>query len=236
MRGHRRGDRHRRLVLGNRHHDLARMQVQRRPAHARRAAVDVVAEDRPAHLRAMYAQLMRPPGQRLERKPGQSLVVPAKAGTHSPSVSDHRARWGYGSRVSLATLARPGRQRGAAHHLPRRHRRLAMRVRLHPPAARLVELAERNVDAAFLFAGRAFDHRPIGFADLALLEQLAEQRQRLAVAAEHQAAGGVLVEPVRQSRIARQAEAQRVEIILQAAAALRAAMHRKARRLVDHQH
>ena len=73
-----------------------------------------------------------------------------------------------------------------------------------------------------------------------LLEQLAELRQRLAVAAEHQAAGGVAVEPVRQRRRPRQAEAQRVEMILQAFPTLSrrsgSAMHGHAGRLVDHQH
>ncbi len=124
----------------------------------------------------------------------------------------------------------------SSHDLPRRHRSLAVFVRLHPPAALLVEFAERNIDAALLAVWAALDHCPIGLADLALLEQLAEQRERLAVAAEHQAAGGVAVEPVRQRRRARQAEAQRVEIVLQARPALRPAMHREAGRLVDHQH
>ncbi len=69
-----------------------------------------------------------------------------------------------------------------------------------------------------------------------MLEQGAEMRQRLAVAAEHQAARGVAVEPMRQRRRARQPEAQCVEMILEALAALRAPMHGHAGRLVDHQH
>ena len=56
------------------------------------------------------------------------------------------------------------------------------------------------------------------------------------MAAEHQAAGGILVEPVRQRGRAWQPEAQRVEVILETQAALGAAMHRQAGRLVDHQH
>ena len=84
--------------------------------------------------------------------------------------------------------------------------------------------------------GSALDHRPIGLADPALLEQPAELGERLAVAAEHQAAGGVAVEPVRERGRARQAEAQRVEMILQALAALRPPVHREPGRLVDHQH
>ena len=60
------------------------------------------------------------------------------------------------------------------------------------------------------------------------------------MAAEHEAAGGVAVEPVGERGGARQAEAQGAEIILKRLAApiatLRAAVHGKARRLVDHQH
>ena len=56
------------------------------------------------------------------------------------------------------------------------------------------------------------------------------------MAPEHQAAGGVLVQPMRQRRGARQAEAQVDEGLLEILAALGAAMHGKARRLVHHQH
>ena len=44
------------------------------PARGARA-VDVVADDRPAHLGAMHAQLMRAPGQRLEREPGEAVAA-----------------------------------------------------------------------------------------------------------------------------------------------------------------
>ena len=47
------------------------------------------------------------------------------------------------------------------------------------------------------------------------------------MAAEHEAAGGVPVEPVRQRRRPRQSEPQRVEMIFQTFAALGAAMHGK---------
>src|SRR5262249_20096978 len=82
----------------------------------------------------------------------------------------------------------------------------------------------------------AFDQCPVGLADLAGLEQAAKLGQRLAVAAEHQAAGGVAVEAMRERGGARQPETQRVEIILQALAALRPLVDGEARRLVDHQH
>ena len=69
-----------------------------------------------------------------------------------------------------------------------------------------------------------------------MLEQETERGGRLAMAAEHEAAGGILVEPMGQHRRPRQAEPQRVEGILQIGAALGAAMHRQAGRLVDDQH
>jgi hypothetical protein len=110
---------------------------------------------------------------------------------------------------------------------------------LHPPAARRVLAPERRIDSALLLGGAAIDHSPIGLADAAALEQATELRQRLAMAAEHQATGGIAVEPVRQSGRARQPETQRAEIILQALAALGSLwplVDRKSRRLVDHQH
>src|SRR5262249_47919118 len=58
----------------------------------------------------------------------------------------------------------------------------------------------------------------------------------LAMAAEHQAAGCVAVEPVGERRRPRQPEAQRVEMIFEAFAAVRPAVHRQAGRFVDHQH
>jgi fused signal recognition particle receptor len=72
--------------------------------------------------------------------------------------------------------------------------------------------------------------------DRAALEQPAELRQRLAMAAEHEASGRVAVEPVRERGRARQPETQRAEMVFEAFAAVRAAMHGKARRLVDRQH
>ena len=68
------------------------------------------------------------------------------------------------------------------------------------------------------------------------LNRLPSVGQRLAVAAEHQAAGGLPVQPMGERGPPRQAEAQRVEMILQGTAALRAAMHGQAGRLVDDQH
>src|ERR1700724_3062043 len=71
---------------------------------------------------------------------------------------------------------------------------LTVRVRLLPPAPFLVEAAERHVDGAFVLAGSTFDHRPIGLGNLAVLEQQAKRSGGLAVASEHQTAGGILVE------------------------------------------
>ncbi len=56
------------------------------------------------------------------------------------------------------------------------------------------------------------------------------------MAAQHQAARRVAIEPMRERRYPRQAEAQRVEIILKARTAFGSAMHGEAGRLVDDQH
>src|SRR5262249_44959545 len=107
---------------------------------------------------------------------------------------------------------------------------------LHPPAAGGVLAAEGQFDAALVLRWPARDHRPIGLADLPALEQAAERGQRLAMAAEHQAARGVAIETTREPRRAGQAAAQRAKILFEALAALRPLVNGKARRLVDHQH
>ena len=53
---------------------------------------------------------------------------------------------------------------------------------------------------------------------------------------EHQATGGFAVEAVGEGRVAGQSETQGFEIVLEARAALRAAMDRHARRFVEHEH
>ena len=110
------------------------------------------------------------------------------------------------------------------------------RIVLHPPATRFVEAAERQLDHAVVGLRRAFDDGPIRFVDVAGLEQPAELRERLMMAAKHEAPGGIAVEPVRQRRRARQSEPQRVEMVFQALAAFGTAMHGETCRLVDHQH
>ena len=117
--------------------------------------------------------------------------------------------------------------------LPSRLRRLAGGIDLHPPAAGCVEPAERQVDQAFVLLRRAFDDGEIGFAYLSLLEQKPQALQRLVVAAEDEAAGGVAVEPMRKGRIARQAEAKMMERGLEIFAALRPFVHRDAGGLVE---
>ena len=111
-----------------------------------------------------------------------------------------------------------------------------MRVGFHPPAARLVAPGQRDIDAAFVRFWAVLDNRPIAFADLALLEQFAEQGERLAVTAKHQAAGRVTIEAMRQRRRTRQSEAQCIEIIFEGIAAFRPTMDRQSGRFVDHQH
>jgi hypothetical protein len=107
---------------------------------------------------------------------------------------------------------------------------------LHPPAASCVFAAEGQLDAAFVLRRPARHHRPIGLADLSALEQAAERGQRLAMAAEHQAARGVAIETMRERGRSWQAEAERAEIIFEAFAALRPLVNGQACRLVDHQH
>ena len=92
------GDGDRRLVFRNRNRHLTRMKMQWQAACARRASVDIVADDRPSHLGAMHAQLMRAPGQRLERKP-------AETGRRDPSLSRCLPRAGRAGRVSSTSRA-----------------------------------------------------------------------------------------------------------------------------------
>ena len=174
---HRRDDADRLAILVERHGDFTRMEMQRRATRSWRVAVDRVAQDRPAHLRAVDPQLMRASSQRFEAR--------ARCGQWICLVTRHlvTAGWPCGSCFC------------------------------HQPNIG-VEAAERHVDFALLGVGTAFDDGPVGLVDRAVAEQLAELRQRLAVAAEDEASGRVAVEPVRKSRRPRQAEAQRVEMIL----------------------
>src|ERR1700689_286005 len=236
MRRYRRADADRRAVLVERHDNLAGVQLQARTASARRRAVDRVAQDRPAHFRAMHAKLMGAAGERFEREPGEFLTLPCGGRVDGEAV-------GVGCTCPYPTCRRQvdlpptgGGEGIPPHHLPPRPRRLAFGVMLHPPAARDVEAAERQRDLTFVCIGGAPDHGPVGLVDGAVLEQLAGLGERLAVTAEHQAAGVVGADPVRPRRRPRQAEAQRVEVVFEALAAVRAAVHRKACRLVDHQH
>src|SRR4029077_14200799 len=91
---------------------------------------------------------------------------------------------------------KPGDARSPAHDLPGACRWQTVAVRLHPRAARVVPLGERDIDTALIRFRSPFDHGPVAFANVALLEQFAEQSKRLAVSAENQAARGVAVEPV----------------------------------------
>src|SRR5258708_23168161 len=85
MRRRRRYHADRVLVLRNRNHDLAGVQMQPRLAEARTIAINIIAENRPAHFGAMHPQLMGPPGDRLEREPAKTVAAPA----HFP-VGDRR--------------------------------------------------------------------------------------------------------------------------------------------------
>src|SRR5262245_49941919 len=91
----------------------------------------------------------------------------------------------------------PGQSQTSPQDLPCAGRWQARLVSLHPPASRFVALGKRDVDLPFFGLRTAFDDSPIAFTDPALLEQLAQQRQGLAMASEHQASGGVAVEAMR---------------------------------------
>src|SRR3954451_4909056 len=60
------------LVLRNRNHNLAGMQMQAWFAKSRPVTVNVIAHDRPAHRGGVYAQLMGAAGDRLQCEPGES--------------------------------------------------------------------------------------------------------------------------------------------------------------------
>lgn len=123
------------------------------------------------------------------------------------------------------------------HHPPARQRGIARGIGLHPPAARIVGAAcQGQVDLAGLLRRPALDQGPVGLLGAPLREQGVQPGERLGVAAERQAAGGVAVEAVGGLRPAWQAEAQGVEVLRQRLAAFRPRMHRQSRRLVDDEH
>src|SRR3954447_13709853 len=186
------------LVLRNRNHDLAGMQMQPRFAEARAVTVNVVANDGPAHRGGVDAQLMGAAGDRLHLEPGESIA--------------------------------------ASQYLPIGYRGLSFRVGFLPPSAFRVEAAERHVDGALEFGWAAFDHRPVRLGNSAVLEQQPQRRRCLAMASQHQTTRSIAVEPMRQNRRTRQPEAQRVKGGFEVGSALRPAMHRQPRGLVDHQH
>src|SRR6185312_10546245 len=68
---------HRFLVLGNRNHDLAGMQMQDRLAKTRSVAVNIAADDRPAHGGRVDAQLMGAASHRLECEPTKTIAAAA---------------------------------------------------------------------------------------------------------------------------------------------------------------
>src|SRR5437764_2185374 len=63
------------LVLRNRNHDLAGMQMQPRFAEARAVTVNVIAHDGPAHRGGVDAQLMGAAGDGLQCEPCESIAT-----------------------------------------------------------------------------------------------------------------------------------------------------------------
>src|SRR5437016_254558 len=76
VRGRRRGDSHRLLVLRDRDADRTGMQMQARLAETRTVTIDIVADDGPALSRGMNAQLVGAAGDRFHREPGEPLAAP----------------------------------------------------------------------------------------------------------------------------------------------------------------
>ena len=124
----------------------------------------------------------------------------------------------------------------APHDAPGALRGQTQRIDLHPPAARGVEPAQRQVDKAGIAFRVAIHNRPIGLGNFAPLEQFPQLLQSLAMATQHQAARGVPVEAMGEGGRARQAEAQGLEMGFEIVAPLGATVHRDACGLVQHQH
>ena len=74
-----------------------------------------------------------------------------------------------GSRLLLPHKG--GGDKRTPQHLPPGDRGLPFRIGLLPPAALGIEAAERQVDYALVFDRAAFDHRPVGLGNPAMLEQ-----------------------------------------------------------------
>src|SRR5439155_12530206 len=81
----------------------------------------------------------------------------------------------------------------------------------------------------------ALGDRPINLFHPPGGEQRAKPPQRLRMTAEHEAAAGVAVKPMGESRRLRQAEAQNVEAAFETGTAAGAGMHGNPRGLVDDQ-
>ncbi len=97
-------------------------------------------------------------------------------------------------------------------------------------------MRDRLLDDTLGFGRRALDDGPIGLADRARCEQRHELPQRLRMAAEHETAAGVAIEPMRERRRRLEPEGQGGQQRLQIGTRPGGAMHGDAGRLVQHQH
>src|SRR5205814_103658 len=103
------------------------------------------------------------------------------------------------------------------HDPPRGHRRLAVRIGLHPPAARHVEPAERQLDHALVRVRAALDHGPINLAHAAVAEQPPPMHEHLAMEAEHHAArGGAIADLVTKRRLDAAVLAELEDVLIRA--------------------
>jgi hypothetical protein len=103
----------------------------------------------------------------------------------------------------------------------------------HAPAAASTELSKPGLDPPVGLGRAAFDNGPIDFGYLPTGLQRAEPPQRLRVPPQYQAAAGIAVEAVGESRRVRQPEPQLVKAAFEIGTPAGAGMDGDPRRLVD---
>jgi hypothetical protein len=97
-------------------------------------------------------------------------------------------------------------------------------------------LGEKRRDAALPRFGHASDQRPIDLACRAGAKDLGQRGSGKARLRDKKTAGGILVEPMHQTRALSLGVAQRIEHAVEMARRSRPALHRQTHRLVEHQY
>jgi hypothetical protein len=175
------------------------------------------------------------------REAGQERRLAAVFGVAQDRVADQRAM---GAELVRAPGHRPQRQpRGAVAGAiergvigDRAARVLVVLARLHHAlAVRAQALGQGRVDAALPDLRPADHDRPIDLARLLAAERLGQFRRRPGASPQYQNARSIAVEAMHQARAFLVPEAQRIEHAVEMMRRAGAALHRQARRLVDHQ-